>query len=183
MLAAEEMKRRQSNGLATQTEVDDANNAFRREYATFRALGAGTLTRAGGSVEDVEVSITSSTFGYDQFSKAFDGADISRVGYYVDVAGSIRNVAAASRRIDALMLALVDRLEQPLLTFRLDDEIVLGSGETRLFEHRVYFSDPVRRKDAKDTPPWQVRVGAMGRQGQGATEPLLPDTSPVAGLR
>jgi len=177
MLAAEEMKRLQASGLATQMEVDNADNDFRRAYATFRALGAKTIARAGASVEDVEVAITSSTFGYDQMSRAFDGADISRVGFYVDVAGSIGNTAATPRQIDALMLALVDRLQQPLLTFRLDDEITLGAVETRLFAHRVYFSDPVRRKDAKDAPPWQVRVGAVGQQGQRPAEPVpLPET-------
>ena len=176
MLAAEETRRRQARGLATQAEVDDADDAFRRDYAAFRTLGAKTLARAGASVEDVEVAITSSTFGYDQLSKAFDGADISKVGFYVDVTGSVHNSATTPRRIDALMLALVDRLEQPMLTFRLDDEITLAADETRLFQHRVYFSDPVRRADAKDTPPWQVRVGAVGRQGQRAIElSLLPD--------
>jgi len=184
MLAAEEMKRLQASGLATQLEVDNADNDFRRAYVTFRALGAKTLARAGASVEDVEVAITSSTFGYDQMSKAFDGVDISQVGFYVDIAGSVRNTAAVPRHIDALMLALVDRLEQPLLTFRLDDEFALGAGESRPFAHRVYFSDPVRRKDAKDSPPWQVRVGAVGHQGQGATElESSPDAAAGASLQ
>jgi hypothetical protein len=184
MLAADEMKRRRASGLATQVEVDNADDALRRDYAAFRALGAKTLARAGGSVEGVEIVIASSNFGYDQVSKAFDGADISRVGFYVDVAGTLRNQATTPRQIGALMLALVDRLEQPLLTFRLDDEIALGPGETRQFEHRVYFSDPVRRKDAKDPPPWQVRVGAVGQQGQRATEPApLPKADDGAPLR
>lgn len=136
----------------------------RKDYAAFRALGAKTLARAGGSVPDVEIAIASSTFGYDQMSKAFDGADISQVGFYVDVAGSIRNTAQAPRQVGALMLALVDRLEQPLLTFRLDEAVALAPGETREFKHRVYFSDPVRRGDSKEAPPWQVRIGAVSSE-------------------
>ncbi len=177
MLAVEEMRRLQSSGLASQAEVANADIGFHREYATFRALGAKALARAGMNVEDVEVAITSSSFGYDQLSKAFDGVDISKVGFYVDVAGSVRNTAASPRGIEALMLALVDRLDQPLLTFRLDEEIVLGAGEVRQFAHRVYFSDPVRRKDAKDAPPWQVRIGAVGKHGQRGPDPTsLPET-------
>ncbi len=177
MLAAEDMKRRQLKGLATQAEVADAERAFQRAYASFRALGVKTLARGGASVEDVAVAITSSTFGYDQMSRAFDGADISRVGFYVDVAGAVSNTGETPRQIDALMLALVDRLEHPLLTFRLDEAISLGAGETRAFAHRVYFSDPVRRRDAKDAPPWQVRIGAVGR---GETRAMEPAPAPAA---
>jgi hypothetical protein len=162
-LAAEELTRRLGAGLATEAEANTAVEAARRAYETFRALGARTLARAGGSVQDVEVAIASSTFGYDQMSKAFDGADISRIGFYVDVSGSVRNTAEAPRQVGALMLALVDRLEQPLLTFRLDEQVTLGPGETREFRHRVYFNDPVRRGDSKDAPPWQVRIGAVAR--------------------
>lgn len=184
MLAAEDMKRLQTSGLASQIEVDMADEAFRRDYAAFRALGARALARAGASVEDIEIAITASTFGYDQLSSALDGVDISRVGFYVDVAGSVRNTAAAPRQIDALMLALVDRLDQPLLTFRLDDEIALNGGEMRPFAHRVYFSDPVRRKNAKDVPPWQVRVGAVGQQGYRPSEPApIPEANGVSLLQ
>ena len=161
--AAENTKRRQAKGLATKAEADAAETAFRRSYAGLRALGAATLSRAGAGVEGVAVEITSSTFGYDQFSKAFDGADVSEVGFYVDVSGVIRNSTKTTRKVDALFLALVDRLEQPLLTFQLGDPMTLEGGEARAFQHRVYFTDPVRRKDSKDAPPWQVRVGAVAQ--------------------
>lgn len=161
MLTAEQMRRQHASGLASQADVDAAEAAAAKAYAAFRALGAQTLARAGGSVPDVSVEIASSNFGYEQMSKVFDGADVSQVGFYVDVAGAIRNTAEAPRQIGALMLALVDRLEQPLLTFRLDDAVELAPGEAREFRHRVYFSEPMRREDSKDAPAWQVRIGAV----------------------
>lgn len=166
MLASEEMKRRQATNLATQAEVEAAEEAARRSYTTFRALGSRTLARAGGSVPGVTLEIASSNFGYEQLSKVFDGADVSQVGFYVDVSGNIRNTANEPRQIGALMLALVDRLEQPLLTFRLDDEVSLAPGETREFNHRVYLAEPIRlaesiRREDGQTPAWQVRIGAV----------------------
>jgi hypothetical protein len=166
MLAAEEMKRRQATNLATQTEADAAAEAAAKAYAAFRTLGARTLARAGGSVPGVTLEIASSNFGYEQLSKVFDGADVSQVGFYVDVAGVIRNTANEPRQVGALMLALVDRLEQPLLTFRLDDQVSLAPGETREFKHRVYLAEPIRtaesiRREEGQIPAWQVRIGAV----------------------
>jgi hypothetical protein len=100
-------------------------------------------------------------------SKVFDGADVSQVGFYVDVSGLVRNTSGAPREVGALMLALVDRLEQPLLTFRLDESMQLAAGEAREFRHRVYLAEPIRlaesiRREAGQTPAWQVRIGAVG---------------------
>ncbi len=161
LLAAEEMKRRLGANLATQAEADAAEHAAAKAYAAFRALGSATLARAGGGVPGVTLDIASSMFGYEQMSKVFDGADVSQVGNYVEVAGVIRNSTAEPREIGALMLALVDRLEQPLLTFRLEEKVQLAPGETRPFSHRVFFSEPMRREDSKEPPAWQVRIGAV----------------------
>jgi hypothetical protein len=168
LLAAEEMKRSHAANLATSAEVEAAEEAARRAYAAFRALGAATLARAGGSVPGVALEIAASSFGYEQMSKVFDGADVSQVGFYVEVAGVVRNTTNEPRRIDALMLALVDRLEQPLLTFRLDEQIALGPAERREFRERVYLAEPIRlaesiRREDGRTPAWQVRIGAVGQ--------------------
>ena len=163
MLAVGEMQRQRTAGNATQADVEAADAAWRRAYADFRTLGARTLARAGGSTPGVSVEIASSKFGYDQMSKVFDGADISQVGFYVDVSGVLRNTTAEPRKVGALMLALVDRLEHPMLTFRLDEEVDLRAGEAREFKQRVYFTDPMRRWDSKDAPAWQVRIGAVAR--------------------
>ncbi|MFT3722145.1 MAG: hypothetical protein QM773_01060 [Hyphomonadaceae bacterium] len=163
LLAKEEATRRLKSGQGAQSEVDEADSAFTRAYATFRTLGAKALARAGKGIPDVEVAVSASTFGYDQLSKAFDGADISSVGFFVDIEGTVQNTAGTARTVGALVLALVDRLEQPLLTFRLEEGFELAPGESRKFQQRVYFSDPVRRRDSKDAPPWEIRVGVVGR--------------------
>ncbi|HEY7800819.1 MAG TPA: hypothetical protein VIA80_18775 [Hyphomonadaceae bacterium] len=166
LLAAEEMRRQRAAERVSQADVDAAEAASARAYANFRELGARTLARAGTSVPDVAVEIASSNFGYEQMSKVFDGADISQVGFYVEVAGAVRNTGTAQRNVGALMLALVDRLEQPLLTFRLDESMQLAAGEAREFTHRVYLAEPIRlaesiRREEGQTPAWQVRIGAV----------------------
>jgi hypothetical protein len=166
LLAAEEMRRQRAAERVSQADVDAAEAASARAYANFRELGARTLARAGTSVPDVAVEIASSNFGYEQMSKVFDGADISQVGFYVEVAGAVRNTGPAQRDVGALMLALVDRLEQPLLTFRLDESMQLAAGEAREFTHRVYLAEPIRlaesiRREEGQTPAWQVRIGAV----------------------
>jgi hypothetical protein len=168
LLAAEEMKRQRAAERVSQADVDAAEAASARAYENFRALGARTLARAGTSVPDIAVEIAASNFGYEQLSKIFDGADISQVGFYVEVAGVVRNTGTAPRGIGALMLALVDRLEQPLLTFRLDESMQLAAGEAREFKHRVYLAEPIRlaesiRREEGQTPAWQVRIGAVAR--------------------
>jgi hypothetical protein len=102
--------------------------------------------------------------GCDQFSKVTDGAGVSKVGFCADVSGVIRNSTITMRNHDPLRLALVDRLEQPLLIFRLGDPMTLERGEALFFQHRVYFNDPIRSKVSRDAPPWQVRVGTVAHQ-------------------
>jgi hypothetical protein len=158
MLAAAEQRRQGS------ADADAAETASRGAYAAFREAGAKLLARGGPRAEGVSVAVTQSSFGYEPISKAFDGkADISSIGYYVDVTGEMRNTGATPKKISGLMLALVDRLEQPLLTYRIGETAELAPGEARPFKSRVFLPDPVQRKSQKDTPPWQVRVGAIGQ--------------------
>lgn len=157
MLAAEDARRRN----APAAEIASADAASQAAYTAFREAGAKLLTRGTTKPEGVTVTATESTFGYEPMSKAFDGADISTVGKYVDVKGEIRNTSSSPQAITGVMIALVDRLEQPLLTYRVGLEAIIAPGETRPFAQRVFFEEPVRRKSDKDTPPWQVRLGAL----------------------
>jgi hypothetical protein len=168
LLAAEEMKRQHAAGRVGRADVDAAEAAAARTYTEFRALGARTLARAGTSVSDITIEIASSNFGYEQMSKIFDGADLSQVGFYVEAAGVVRNTGPAQQNVGALMLALVDRIEQPLLTFKLDEAMQLAPGEAREFKHRVYLAEPIRhaesiRREEGQTPAWQVRIGAVAQ--------------------
>jgi hypothetical protein len=158
MLAVTELRR----VSAPQAEIEAAEAAQRAAYGAFRAVGAKMLARGGDRVAGVDVQIATSKFGYEQFSKVFSGGDMLAVGNYVDVSGTVRNTGTAPAKVGALMLALVDRLEQPLVSYRLDNAMELAPGEQRPFSARVFFQEPVRRKSDKDIPPWQVRVGAFG---------------------
>lgn len=152
--ASEEARRRLAAGQATQADVDAADVAQQRAYALFRELGAKALARIGGSAPDVDIEIASSSFGYAGFDKG---------GRYVEFSGKLRNMGTSPRRIDALMLALVDRLEQPMTSVTLDYTAELAPGESKDFSQRLSMYEPVRRESADTPPVWQIRVGAMGR--------------------
>lgn len=152
MRAAQETQRRAGGGQGTQAEADVAAQAQAASYRRFRDLGARALERAGGTAPDVAVEVGRSEYGYVQLQ-----------GFYVEVKGTLRNTGAETRTVDHLMLALVDRLEQPLLSIRLDEAAELKPGETKDFTHRAWLREPVRRASPEETPMWQVRIGAMGR--------------------
>jgi hypothetical protein len=154
MRAAEEVRRRLAAGEATQAEVDAADAAQRQAYGLFRSLGAKALARIGGSAQDIEVVVDASMFGYAGFDKG---------GFYLEFSGSLTNKGAEPKQVDALMLAVVDRLEQPLVSIVVDNSVMLAPGETRTFTHNIPFSDPASRGNPERAPQWQVRVGAMGR--------------------
>jgi len=166
--AAEESRRRLAEGKGSQTEADEADLARRRATARFTRLGERALARAGGSAKDVEMAVTTSTYGRDEN------------GLYVEIAGTIRNTSNAERRVDSLMVAFVDRLELPLSSVAVDASVVLGPGETKQFSQRLQASTGrerggqmtigERRRDvapARIPPrnvPWEVRVGTMTRE-------------------
>lgn len=151
MRAAEIARARFATGQATQADVDAADTAQAKTYALFRALGEKALARVGGSAPGVAVEITKAEFGHEKLQ-----------GRHVEFAGVMRNTGSEPREVTALMLALVDRLEQPMMSITVDEAATLAPGEAKAFTHRVHIEEPVRT--GKDqSPVWQVRVGAMGR--------------------
>ena len=166
LAAAEAMRARAGAGA----ESDKAETAQQAAMQRLRTLGAQTLARAGGSVADVVVAVTQSTYGRDA------------VGLFVEIAGTLTNTGAVERRIDSLMVAFVDRLELPLSSVAIAVDRVLAPGETLAFGRRLEagaargtagvqmaWGEKREAAPARIPPrdiPWQVRVGAMGRTGE-----------------
>jgi hypothetical protein len=151
MRAAEIARARVTSGQATQADVDAADAAQAKTYAGFRKLGEKALARVGGSAPGVAVEITKAEFGHEKLQ-----------GRHVEFTGVMRNTGSEPRDVAALMLALVDRLEQPMMSITIDEAATLAPGETREFTHRIQIENPVR--SAQGEPPvWQIRVGAMGK--------------------
>jgi hypothetical protein len=167
--AAEESKRRLDSGEGTAAEADAAALAHRQAIDHVTKLGQKALARAGGSAKDVEVSVTSSTYGRDE------------KGLYVEISGTVHASSDRARKVDALMVAFVDRLELPLSSIAVDVDLLLAPGETREFSHRLEaaagrgdenFTVGLGRTSPNVAParvpsrniPWQVRVGAMTRK-------------------
>jgi hypothetical protein len=144
--------RRLAAGLATPAENGVAQSAQHATYAVFRDLGRKALARIGGSAPGVDVEIKRARFGH-----------IKLEGFHVEFAGTLRNTRSEPREITALMLALVDRLEQPMISITLDEPVTLAPGESKDFTHQINLREPVRRKSAEATPIWQIRVGAIGK--------------------
>lgn len=148
-------------------ETTSAKLAQQAALQRLRALGAQALARAGTSVPDVVVSVSQASYGRDD------------AGLFVDVAGTIANTGSVERRVDALMVAFVDRLELPLSTVAIGDGGVLAPGETRTFQRRLdagaargtagvrmAWGETREAAPARIPPrdiPWEVRVGAVAR--------------------
>ncbi len=135
-------------------ETTSAKAAQQGALQRLRGLGAQALARAGTSVPDVTVSVSHANYGRDE------------VGLFVDVAGTIANTGTVERRVDALMVAFVDRLELPLSTVAIGDGGVLAPGEVRAFQRRLDAGTTRDAAPARIPPrdiPWGVRVGAMAR--------------------
>lgn len=146
-------------------EVESAKAAQQSALQRLRGLGRQALARAGLSVPDVTVSVAQASYGRDE------------QGLFVDVAGTIANTGTVERRVDALMVAFVDRLELPLSTVAIGDGGVLAPGEMRAFKRRLdagaargsgvqmAWSETRETASARIPPrdiPWEIRVGAVG---------------------
>jgi hypothetical protein len=149
MRATELAKMRQ----ASEADVAKAEAAQAASYAVFRTLGEKALARVGGSVPDVDVEVRRASYGYEQLK-----------GFYVDFGAVMRNRGTETREVDALMLALVDRLDQPMVSMTLDAKETLAPGASKDISQRVWVTEPVRRSGPTQTPVWQIRLGAMGQQ-------------------
>jgi hypothetical protein len=151
-LASEETHKRLAAGQATQAEADAAALAQQETYAVVRDLGHKALARVGGNAPDIAVKIAGSSYGHEELK-----------GFYIDIAGTLHNTGASERQVESLMFALVDRLEQPIVSIRLDSDAKLAPGETKEFKQRVYFREPFRRRSQEETPAWEVRLAAVAR--------------------
>lgn len=132
----------------SESDVANAEVAQRTALQRLRGLGVRALARAGLSVPDVRVDVSQASYGRDE------------AGLFVDIAGTIINTGAVERRVDALMVAFVDRLELPLSTVAIGDGGVLAPGEARAFKRRL--DAGAARIPPRDIP-WEVRVGAVAR--------------------
>jgi hypothetical protein len=143
---------RLSEGKATQAELDTATAAQTQAYAYMKLLGQGALARAGGSAPGIAVDLSSASFAFEKGDR------------YVSISGQIRNTGPVSANISGVMLAIVDRLDMPLLTFAIDNPATLAPGEAASFTHKVILNatPPLTRRWG-EAPDWQVRVGAVAK--------------------
>jgi hypothetical protein len=151
--------------------VADADKVRRDAIRSLSALGEVALRRAGSSVPDVVVEVTASRMKLDQ------------AGLYLEVSGRMNNGASEARRVDALLIALVDRFGLPLSSVSLDTNALLPAGGSESFLQRI----PVLRGGSRpalstktagvigrappEDIPWQIRVGAMGRRNAENSQP------------
>jgi len=165
------VERAQSEKSLTSPAVADADRVRRDAIRTLSALGEVALRRAGSSVPDVVVEVTASRMKLDQ------------AGLYLEVAGRMNNGASEARRVDALLIALVDRFGLPLSSVTLDTNALLPAGGGKAFLQRI----PVLRGGSRpalstktagvigrappEDIPWQIRVGAMGRTNADNSQP------------
>ncbi|HVY90739.1 MAG TPA: hypothetical protein VG942_17870, partial [Hyphomonadaceae bacterium] len=161
---------RRKTGPTAQADIETADAARKTAIERFQQMGARALARAGGSAPDVKVDVTSSNYGRDQS------------GLYVEIGGTVSNTSDKERKVDALMVAFVDRLELPLSSVAVPADMILAPGESRAFSQRLEAGVTRGRNRAAPATfaerrsfvaparlpprdiPWQVRVGAMSRQ-------------------
>jgi hypothetical protein len=147
----EEMKLKLETGQAAQSEAEAATLAHATAYASLRLLGDRALARVGGSASGVLVENPMSSFG-------------NYKGRYVLVSGRLHNTSDAPQTVDQLMVAIVDRLDMPLLSISIENPVTLAPGQFVGFSHRIpLMSEPTRRMDQEELPKWQVRIGAMAK--------------------
>jgi len=165
------IERAQSEKALSSQAVADADKVRRHAIRALSALGEVALRRAGSSVPDVVVEVTASRMKLDS------------AGLYLEVAGRISNGASEARRVDALMIALVDRFGLPLSSVTVDAKTLLPAGAGQEFLQII----PVLRGGSRpalstktagvigrappEDIPWQIRVGAMSQTNAGNIQP------------
>jgi len=165
------IEKAQSGEALTSLALADADKVRRNAIRALSALGEVALRRAGSSVPDVVVEVTTSRMKLDS------------AGLYLEVAGRIKNGASEARRVDALLIALINRFGLPLSSVTVDAKTLLPAGGGQDFLQRI----PVRRGGSQtalstkttgvigrappEDIPWQIRVGAMGLTNAGNTQP------------
>lgn len=122
-----------------------AEAARRVRIAAFRAAGDTALRRAGMTAPDLSVAMTKSSYGLGIPD-----------GLYVEIAGAVENRSAEPRRIDALMVAAVDRFGLPFRTLALPVGQTLAPGQRYDFSRKLGIVGVLPREVS-----WQVHVGAM----------------------
>jgi hypothetical protein len=152
LTAHDDAERRFTEGKATQADLDAAKAAQERAYAYVRLLGQGALARTGASARGVAVDVSSASFGFE------------KGGRYVSISGQLRNTGADAASLSGLMLAIVDRLDMPLLTLAIDNPVTLAPGETTTFTRKLRLNAaPPLTGPWGEAPAWQVRLGAIGK--------------------
>jgi hypothetical protein len=137
---------------APQAELDAAISAQDRAYAYVKGLGKAALARAGASTPGIEVEVGSAAFV------------AQKGGRHLVVSGTVRNTGSGPCTIDSLMLAIVDRLDMPLMTFAIDNPATLAPGASASFSHSIRLNvNPPETRKTGEAPDWQVRVGAVGK--------------------
>jgi hypothetical protein len=161
------IEKAQSGKTLASPAVADADKVRRHAIRALSGLGEAALRRAGSSVPGVVVEVTASRMKLDA------------AGLYLEVAGRMNNGASEARRVDALLIALVDRFGLPLSSVTVDAKTLLPAGGGQEFLQRI----PVRRGGSQpalstktagvigrappEDIPWQIRVGAMGVDERG----------------
>jgi len=156
--------------IAARPDEAEAVRARDKAIARFQDLGGKALLRAGDSTPDIKVDVLSSNFGRDED------------GLFVEVTGTVRNTGALERKVDALMMAFVDRKELPLSSVAVDVDLILAPGTEAPFSQRLQAGvsrgpDRAARVTLAErrsvtavaripprTIPWEVRVGAMTQE-------------------
>jgi hypothetical protein len=152
-VALESGEKRLAAGSGSAEEVRAAQRAEAEAAERLRSLAQAGLERIGAPAPEVVVELDTSTFAHEKAE-----------GRWLDIAGRIINTGALERQVDALMLAIVDRLGFPITSISLDKGLRLKPGETVTFKDKIVLSnDSVRRFRQTDAPNWQVRVGAIGK--------------------
>jgi hypothetical protein len=149
---------RAAEGKGSAEDVATGAAARDRTINRVRTLAEKALARAGAQARDIDVKIATSTYGRDE------------TGLFVEIAGTVHNSSAEARRVDALMIAFVDRLELPLSSLAIDVGIELAPGQSKPFTQRIAAGRGGRQRNyapGRIPPreiPWEVRVGAMARE-------------------
>jgi len=143
------------------SELAAADRVCQTRIREVAALGVSALRRAGSSVPEIDVELTTSLLKLDD------------AGLYLQIASRMINTGADTRFVDTLLVALVDHFNLPLSSITVASATALAPGQAQDFSQRI----PVTRSGSRPAlsasdagvigrvPPeeiaWQIRVGAM----------------------